>query len=93
MFRRIRWKLLATYLIVVSSALVFLGVHLAGQFEVALTEPLTVDLDAQVRHVRWVVAWGTVVALLIATGVRSSCAASATNSRRIESIRSNSLAM
>jgi len=69
MFRRIRWKLLATYLIVVSSALVFLGVHLAGQFEVALTEPLTVDLDAQVRHVRWVVAWGTVVALLIATGV------------------------
>jgi len=44
MFRRIRWRLLATYLIVVSSALVFLGVHLARQFEVAFTEQLTVDL-------------------------------------------------
>ncbi len=44
MFRRIRWKLLVTYLIVVSSALVFLGVHLARQFEVAFTEQLKVDL-------------------------------------------------
>ncbi|MDQ7844502.1 MAG: ATP-binding protein [Armatimonadota bacterium] len=44
MFRRIRWRLLATYLIVVSSALVFLGVHLARQFEAAFTEQLKVDL-------------------------------------------------
>lgn len=44
MLRRIRWKLLATYLIVVSSALVFLGVHLARQFEVAYTEQLKADL-------------------------------------------------
>lgn len=44
MFRRIRWRLLATYLIVVFSALVFLGVHLTRQFEAAFTEQLKVDL-------------------------------------------------
>lgn len=44
MFRRIRWRLLATYLIVVFFALVFLGVHLARQFEAAFTEQLKVDL-------------------------------------------------
>ena len=40
MFRHIRWKLLATYLIVVFAALVFLGVHLTRQFEVAYTDQL-----------------------------------------------------
>jgi len=44
MFRRIRWKLLATYLIVVSSAVVFLGVHLARQFEAAFSEQVKADL-------------------------------------------------
>lgn len=44
MFRRIRWKLLATYLIVVISVLVFLGVHLAQRFEAAFTEQLKGDL-------------------------------------------------
>lgn len=67
MFRRIRWKLLATYLIVVFVALVFLGVHLTRQFEAAFTaQPRDdVTLQAQVRHLRWVVAWAVVVALAI----------------------------
>lgn len=74
MFRRIRWKLLATYLIVVFSAVVFLGVHLVRQFEAASTEQFQVApearspsfLQAQTRHLRWVVAWATIAALLIA---------------------------
>lgn len=66
MFRRIRWRLLATYLIVVCSAVIFLGVHLVTQFEAAYTAPMKTDLTAQVRHFRWVVAWAAVVAVLIA---------------------------
>ncbi len=44
MFRRIRDRLIATYLIVVALATVFLGVHLAGQFEAAYTEQVKDDL-------------------------------------------------
>ncbi|MDR7539816.1 MAG: ATP-binding protein [Armatimonadota bacterium] len=44
MFRRIRWKLLATYLIVVSPTIVFLGVHLTRQFEAAYSERSEADL-------------------------------------------------
>jgi sensor histidine kinase regulating citrate/malate metabolism len=44
MFRRIRDKLIATYLIVVVLAIVYLGVHLAQQFELAYTEQLKADL-------------------------------------------------
>jgi two-component system sensor histidine kinase BaeS len=71
MFRHIRWRLLATYLIVVSAALVFLGVHLGRQFEGALGMDAreTVSLEAQVRHVRWVVAWAVLVALGISAAV------------------------
>lgn len=65
MFRSIRWRLLATYLIVVAAALVFLGVHLDRQFEAALGVGVGDDatLQGQVRHVRWVVAWAVIVAL------------------------------
>ena len=71
MFRHIRWRLLATYLIVVSAALVFLGVHLGRQFEAALGVNTTdaAALQAQVRHVRWVVAWAVVIALGISAAV------------------------
>lgn len=67
MFRRIRWKLLATYLLVVFVVLVFLGVHLTRQFEAAFTSQTRddVSLQAEVRHLRWVVAWAVVVALAI----------------------------
>lgn len=44
MFGSIRWKLSVTYLIVVSSALVFVGVHLAREFEAVYTRRTTVDL-------------------------------------------------
>jgi signal transduction histidine kinase len=71
MFRHIRWRLLATYLIVVAAALVFLGVHLDRQFEAALgvqsRDELTVQ--GQVRHVRWVVAWAVIVAMGISAAV------------------------
>jgi len=43
-FRRIRWKLLATYLIVVFPTLIFLGVHLTRQFETAYADQLKADL-------------------------------------------------
>src|SRR3972149_6863695 len=43
-FRRIRWKLLATYLIVVFPTLIFLGVHLTRQFETAYADQLEADL-------------------------------------------------
>lgn len=71
MFRQIRWKLLASYLVVILAALVFVGFHLAAQFEAAFTAQVQDAgvVRAQVRHMRWVVAWATVVALLIATGV------------------------
>lgn len=75
MFRRIRWKLLATYLIVVFLALVVVGVHLARQFEAFYAEqlqagrPAPSSLQAQIRHLRWVVAWATVAALFIAGGM------------------------
>ncbi len=44
MFRRIRWKLLATYLIVVFPTLIFLGVHLSRQFEASFTRQQQSDL-------------------------------------------------
>ncbi len=44
MFRRVRWKLLATYLIVVSPTIVFLGVHLTRQFEAAYSQQFEADL-------------------------------------------------
>ena len=44
MFQRIRWKLLATYLIVVFPTLIFLGVHLTRQFETAYADQLKADL-------------------------------------------------
>ncbi|HEY6103511.1 MAG TPA: ATP-binding protein [bacterium] len=71
MFRHIRWRLLATYLIVVAAALVFLGVHLDRQFEAALAVQgrESVAAQAQVRHVRWVVAWAVIVAMGISTVV------------------------
>jgi len=71
MFRHIRWRLLATYLIVVSAALVFLGVHLGRQFEAALGVDVRdpASLQAQVRHVRWVIAWAVLVALGISAAV------------------------
>lgn len=67
--------MLASYLIVVFFALVVVGVHLTWQFEAFYTEqfraglPAPSSLQAQMRHLRWVVAWGTVVALVIAGGV------------------------
>ena len=71
MFRHIRWRLLATYLIVVVAALVFLGVHLGRQFEASLGVEVrdAAALQAQVRHVRWVVAWAVMVALGISAAV------------------------
>lgn len=44
MFRSIRWKLSVTYLIVVSSALVFMGVHLSQEFDAVYTRRATADL-------------------------------------------------
>lgn len=71
MFRHIRWRLLATYIIVVLAALLFLGVHLTRQFEAAFSPQAQENpvVEAQIRHMRWVVAWAVVVALAIASGV------------------------
>lgn len=71
MFRHIRWRLLATYVIVVLAALLFLGVHLTRQFEAAFSFQAQGNpvVEAQIRHMRWVVAWAVVVALAIAAGV------------------------
>ena len=44
MFGSIRWKLLMTYLIVVSSACVFLGVHLSREFQATYTRQVEADL-------------------------------------------------
>ncbi len=58
MFRRIRWKLLASYLVVVTAAVVFLGVHLARQFEATYTAQLQEDLVALARLVAVTAAGG-----------------------------------
>jgi len=44
MFRYIRWKLLVTYLVVVASALVLVGVHLSQQFEAIYAGQVKTDL-------------------------------------------------
>jgi signal transduction histidine kinase len=44
MFGSIRWKLSVTYLIVVSSALVLMAVHLSSEFETVYTRRSTTDL-------------------------------------------------
>lgn len=60
MFRRIRWRLLATYLVVIFLALSFLGVHLARDSEARYLAQVETGLLAQARliavHVRDAVA-------------------------------------
>ncbi len=60
MFRSIRWRLLATYLVVILLALSFLGVHLARDSESRYLEQVQTGLLAQGRliavHVRAAVA-------------------------------------
>ncbi len=49
MFRSIRWRLLATYLVVILLALSFLGVHLARDSESRYLEQVQIGLLAQAR--------------------------------------------
>ncbi|HET8679913.1 MAG TPA: ATP-binding protein [bacterium] len=60
MFRRIRWRLLAAYLVVILLALSFLGVHLARDSEARYLAQVETSLLAQARliavHVRDAVA-------------------------------------
>lgn len=60
MFRRIRWRLLATYLVVIFLALSFLGVHLTRDSEARYLAQVETSLLAQARliavHVRDAVA-------------------------------------
>lgn len=60
MFRSIRWRLLATYLVVILLALSFLGVHLTRDSEARYLAQVQTDLLAQARliavHVREAVA-------------------------------------
>ncbi len=49
MFRRIRWRLVATYLVVVLPALAFLGVHLARDSEARYLAQVETGLLAQAR--------------------------------------------
>lgn len=62
MFRSIRWRLLATYLVVILLALSFLGVHLARDSEARYLAQVEASLVAQARliadHVREEVAAG-----------------------------------
>ncbi|MBI4278593.1 MAG: HAMP domain-containing histidine kinase [Armatimonadetes bacterium] len=60
MFRHVRTRLLATYLIVILLPLTFLGVHLTREHETFYAQ--RVSLAVQVQHMRWVIGWAIVVA-------------------------------
>ncbi|MBI4277096.1 MAG: HAMP domain-containing histidine kinase [Armatimonadetes bacterium] len=67
MFRHVRGRLLATYLIVLLLPLTFLGVHLTRELEQSYARQAS--LAEQVQHMRWVIGWAIVVAGLMAAGL------------------------